>query len=437
MGTLNLDTLDTYKDSCLKLMNHEFKGLNVADIIALEEGYNAYPALANLQPPKQLTLLEDAIIDSTVGTAKKAILNGQILWEHTAAGEGTRLNLGPKFFLHPHSESVLAALAEIDSDSTSKEGETVNPQTLLPLTLGQRHLWQKVFEITNLAQEAGLDPNLVLSRQKMLLIVAEDTYEAVRADLIKQNFFGLKAENCLLMVQSPFRGLSKVGPNWAFDRETPLRLHNHGQMGMQKTMDKQIFHLMENGQVRHLSRVQFFETLDLVLDLVSYNIEDLGYLTKALDFVTIGLAIQLGQKGYGMTMEIVPNNPHNPVKGGLCAHDPSLARDVVIESFRLKGLEPKDIGYLNKNFNHYPNPGSLFRKLNREGLFMPLSVKDGAVYFQPVQGDLNFLTECAFITRKKPETLCSWKLRQDIPAAFLSMAAQDRQPGFAQMAKKI
>jgi hypothetical protein len=433
---MNLESLETYAESCRALARERFAGLDAAGVLALEDDYNAYPALSSLAPPRSLTTLEEGLGGGTEEKAKKAILEGFILWMHTAAGEASRLKLGPKYLIHPHDETFKQSHCRPETAPGGEGGAPPDPAGLLPLRLGPRHLWQLVFEIKALAEEAGLAPRAVLARQKMLLVVNERIRGVVCDHLAKQEFLGLAPENFLMMVQPSFHGLRPQNGLWNFDVSAAPRLHNHGQMVMQMTMDDQIFHLDAGGRVHGLSRAQFFSRLDAVLDLVSYNIEDLGYLTRALDFASLGLALELGEQGYGMTMEIVPNNPDHPVKGGLCAYDPGLGRDVVIESFRLRGLAPRQIAFLNKNFNHYPNPGRLFRQLRREGLFMPVSVKEGALYFQPAQGDLNFLTKTAFLTRRSPAPLSSWKSPEDTPAALAAMARQDRQPGFADFTRR-
>lgn len=441
---LDLTSLESYAESCRRLAERDFGGLSPARVAEMSEDYNAYPGLESLGEPRGLICLEERLDDSLLDRARQAVLEGRIFWEHTAAGEATRLKLGPKYLIHPHrvplvrghlADSLLEpahAAGDDAADWARFEGRLLNPQRLMPLPLGARHLWQWVFEISRLAEEAGLKPSAVLARQQILLIVGEQT----RAEIVRRvqaaDFLGLPPENFLFMVQATFPGLRPGPEGWRFDPETPGRLHNHGQMAMQKTMEGQIFHLDREGGEHRLSRDEYFQRLAGVDDMVSYNIEDLDYLTRALDFETIGLALSLADEGYGMTMEIVANNPEHPVKGGLCAYDPALGRDVVIESFRLRGLAPADIKFLNKNFNHYPQPALLFERLNREGLFMPVKVEDEAVYFQPVQGDLNFLTRTAFITRRRPRPLRSWKSAEDSPAALTAMAQQDAQPGFAE-----
>jgi len=199
---------------------------------------------------------------------------------------------------------------------------------------------------------------------------------------------------------------------------------------MQMTMDGQVFHLDRAGRESHLSRADFFSLLSRAESLVTYSIEDLGYLTWAIDFETLGLALDSGEKGYRMVMEIVPNHPDRPVKGALLAYDPALGRDVMIESLRLRGRPPEEISHLNKNFNHYPRPAEVFRRLEKAGLFLPVAVKEDGLYFQPVRGDMNFLVPTAFFTRRQAAPLSGWKTAADTPAALAALKRQNAQPGF-------
>ena len=447
---LDLTSLASYAESCRAIANRDFAGLSPDEVGLLAEDYNAYPGLDRLTPPHSMIALEDRLTEAHRDRARRAVLDGLIFWEHTAAGEATRLKLGPKYLIHPHrlplspdylasgpAEPDRAGDDERSGAPGSSGSRPVNHMDLMPLTLGARHMWQWVFEINRLAEEAGLDPRQVLARQRALLIVGEQTRADIFRHIVQAGFMGLKPENFLMMVQPAFHGLTPGPEGWRFDPSAPSKLHNHGQMAMQKTMDRQILRLDAEGREHPLSRAEFFALLGEAADLVSYNIEDLGYLTRALDFDTIGLALDLSDEGYGMTMEIVANNPERPIKGGTCAHDPALGRDVVIESFRLRGLEPRQISHLNKNFNHFPRPALIFQKLHEQGLFMPVNVSEGGLYFQPVQGDLNFLAKTAFITRRVSAPIRSWKIPQDTPAAVEAMRQQDDQPGFAEFVRPL
>jgi hypothetical protein len=429
MTFFNLENPETYTESCLRLARSFLADFDTPAQVALAaERLNAYPNLDVLQAPKSVRILEDSEGLSELG--RRAVLEGHIFWEHPIAGEATRLGLGRKFFLTP---AVLARQGA--SLGCLPVGAYVN---LLPINLGFRHLLELLLEIKNLAEQSGLDPKVVLSRQKMLIIsTGDDTVDLERL-IVKTLSSILPQENLLFMVQSVFHGLNRIpGGDWFFDPASPRRLHNHGQMVMQKTMDRQIYYLDLSGQRVFLDRSSFFSLLNDFEDLISYNIEDLDFLNRALDVEALGLAVRLGRSGYGMIMEITPNNPDRPIKGGMCACDPVLGRDVVVESFRLGEMPPRDIKFINKNFNHYFRPARVLELLREKGLFMPVLVDDDRVYFQPVQGDLNFLTKTAFFARRRAQPLNSLKSSVDIPAALAAMGTQDGRSGFRQIVEKV
>ena len=395
------------------------------EVAEAEARLNAYPGLERLRPPESVRVLEE--ISGLEELGRRAVLDGRILWEHAAAGEATRLGLGSKFSLLP------ADLARVGAELLAGSDCGVP----LPVSLGLRRLLQSVYEIRRLADESGLDRALVMARQTVLLIVGEDNFETAGIDAIKILSRLLPLKNLWLMGQKAYHGLHRPedGP-WAPDPSSPKRLHNHGQMAMQKAMEGQIARLDASGGLSFFSRKDLSAILDEFEDLASFNIEDLDFLGRAIDLETAGLAARLGRSGYDMVMEITPNNPKRPVKGGMCAFDPALGRDVMIESFRLIDVAPKDILFLNKNFNHYPRPGRILAKLREAGLFMPVKVMDGRVHFQPVQGDLNFLARPAFFTRKEGRALNALKTPADIPAALEAMRRQDAQKGFKDLVEE-
>ncbi len=410
MKAADFHSLAAYGDFCQRRANEDFAGLSAAQVAAAADAYNAYPNLASLEPPRSLKIIEDLEPERFRAQALATVLAGGVFWEHTAAGEATRLGLGPKFLIEPWR----------------LEGA----EDLSPLSLGLRHLGQWAFELARLAEAAGEEPAAVLKRQKLLLIVSEGAASEISSQIIRSSFFGLKPENFYFMAQASFFGLRPSAQGlWAFDPTTPKRLHNHGQMLMQKSMDGQIFQLAAK-KASYLSGRDYLELLSAADLLVSYNIEDLNYLAQALELEYLGLALELGRQGYGMSMEIMANNPQRPIKGGLCAHDPVLGRDVVVESFRLRDFPLERIKFLNKNFNHYPQPAYALKALKREGLFMPVKVEDEALYFQPVQGDLNFLVKTAYLSRRQPAVISAWKSPADTPAALEACRRQDAQPGF-------
>ena len=234
------------------------------------------------------------------------------------------------------------------------------------------------------------------------------------------------------MIQKNFHGINLRNGQFFYDHQSPQRLHNHGQMAMQQTMHRQLFTLV-GARTRNrefLSKDSVAHWLQGFADKISYNIEDLDYLTGSLDFDGLGLALALGDQGYRMVVEVVANNSLNPQKGGMLAWDQELNRDVMIESFQLGDMENKDIQYLNRNFNHFLKPWVSWSRVGEMGLPMPIAVKKGYLYFQPVQGDINFLVETAFFRRSEMRPIRNLKTPARLPLAINCMFAQDNQPGF-------
>jgi len=442
-------TIETYRKSCLRICAARLSGCDSPTAVAAaEDELNAYPNREALEEPRGvITLDPEALSQEQRRRAVDCLLEGRFLAEHAAAGEATRLKLGTKYLISPPRvldlETCLRLLVEEENREVGRaefleKSQGAEPGGLLDLSLGQRHMLQMSFDLTRLSLENGRDPAGVLARQWMLVILNERTAEEILADFRDCRFFGFRAEQVLFMVQRSFEGINMRDGRFFFDPQAPRRLHNHGQMAMQQTAEKQIFRLAEGRGLdrRPLDREEVLAVLEEADDKLSYNIEDLPYLTGAIDLEALALALELGRRGFRMVMEIVANNPLKPQKGGLAAWDPALGRNVMIESFQLLDLPNEDIRFLNRNFNHYPKPGAAFEALSR-GLPMPLAVKGGFIYFQPVQGDLNFQLQTAFVQRRVLKPISNWKSAATTPAALAAMAAQDRQDGFRDFAQDL
>ena len=415
-----------YISSCLALAQERLGHFSsMAEIAAYERQINRYPRLELLETPRRVLVLEDGDGAERLAKAKAAVLRGEVLFEHAAAGEGTRLMLGPKYFLNLAREFSVERLAHLLSQESGElvtpemaaAGLECPPQELLPLTLGARHMLQLAFDLANLARELGESPREVLLRQHLLIIISGEMLSHLEKDFYQWHFFGFDPSQVYFMVQESFHGLSLKDGKFFYDRQSPRRLHNHGQMVMQQTLEHQLFSLAGDHprERTFYSREAVGDWLQRFSDKISYNIEDLDYLTASLDFAGLGLALELGQQGYNMVMEVVANNPLKPQKGGMLAWDPHLSRDVMVESFQLGDIANEEIHYLNRNFNHYPQPLSSWRRLGESRLPMPIAVKDGFLYFQPVQGDINFLVQTAFFRRRELRPIRSLKSPASLP----------------------
>jgi hypothetical protein len=425
---LELDSLDSYLASCLALVQERLpQARAIENAMEAEAELNRYPRLDSLQEPRDIFVADELSLDAGDIAAAEALLSGRVLLEHACAGEATRLGLGTKYLIDPRRD-----LVGLTWESLLAQGPnfSVTPAELKPLSLGRRHMLQLAWDLWRLAEERGRDPVQALARQRLQIIVNERGAEDILADFRQAKFYGFDPAGVMFMVQRAFPGLIPGEQGWRVDPESPRRLHNHGQMLLQTAMDCQLFRLDRYGHRLPVAWHDYAEFLAGLDDKISFNIEDLDYLAQSLDLTTLAAALKLGGQGVRMVIEVVTNNPLNPIKGGACYFDPVLARNVMIESFQLTDIGPADIRYLNKNVNHYPRPLAAMATLRERGISMPVAVKGRHLYLQPVQGDLNFLLPTAFLHRKELTPIRAWKEAAHTPAALSAMAAQDARPGF-------
>lgn len=431
---LDLSDFTAYINSCLELAAERLQGFrNLEEVAEDEDELNAYPRLEGLGEPRDIFVIdEESISARDMERAARALLDGEVLLEHACAGEATRLGLGTKYLLNPR----LDLTGETMLNLTGQESWPVDPRELTSMNLGRRHMLQLAWDLGNLAQDFGRDPDKTLKNQHLLVVVNETSVISVEMDFMEAGYYGFDPAKVLFMVQKSFHGLDLGLQGWFYDNSSPRRLHNHGQMLMQSTMDGQVYR-NEHGNRDRLAWIAFRGLLEGFEDKISFNIEDLDYLSHSLDLTGLAAALKLGGQGARMVMEVVTNHPETPQKGGACFWDQELGRNVMIESFQLQGLDPAEIVYLNKNINHYPQPSQALSTVHEQGLSMPLAVKEGYLYFQPVQGDLNFLLPTAYLRRKELRPIHSWKSGANTIAALEAMAQQEKRPGFLKWASEL
>ncbi len=462
--TIQVNSLEEYKKSTIEFLHKKlynyfgeeiFKNLSLEKINEQLPIINTYKNKLHLEPldKSQVEILDDEKID--ISEAQQCVLNGEFFWEHACAGEATRLGLGTKYLLNCHNftkEYILDLISKEINVSNLKNPEQlfndiqknlIDPSEILPLSLGVRHILQMRYDIEKLANQFNQDPNKILEKQKMLIILNKKTASEIIFEFKEHNFFGFKEENVYFMVQEDFHGIQLINGSFQYDEsdDKNKRLHNHGQMVMQKMHNHNIFHYINNAKVP-ISQQEYLDLLRECKDMISYNIEDIAYLTNSIDFPSLAKALELGSQGYNMIMEIVGQNPIRPQVGGAAFFDPILNKNVMVESHMLGKINPEDITFLNKNFNHFPNPHQSMEKLKEQSLQMPIRIKSAAnnqpyFYFEPVQGDMNFLVKTAFIMRKEIKPIQNWKSPLTTPPTLLAMKAQDEQPKFKELAASL
>ncbi|MFA5871284.1 MAG: hypothetical protein WC858_01040 [Parcubacteria group bacterium] len=482
---IHLDSFEEYRISVLRyiewMLNRHYKNIKKAtlkDIERDQEKINTYENFEQLEPINEKDII--VLDEDKIGTAsaEKAILEGKFLWEHTAAGEATRLGLGTKYLLDLSKFSLGDVVSHIRQEALqelkkkgyktkelAKERKKINqeinaksvlniagghPEKLLGISLGNRHMLQMAFDVAQIAKRNRKDPKKVLAKQTAIIVLNEQTAEEILDKFRKYNFFGLDPKKVLFMIQRSFHGIYIKEGSLYYDQTTEKnkRLHNHGQMMMQKAHDNVFFRVdkKNSGKREFVSNIEFERILAAHDDLLSYNVEDLGYLTCAVDLPSLALALELGRKGFNMVMEIVAQNPIKPQKGGACFFDKKIRRVVMVESNQLKNIKNEEIKHLNKNFNHYPNPVESYRKIKERGLPISFEIKStfsqsgdlqDYIYACPVQGDTNFLVKTAYIIRKNLKPIYNWKSPATTPIAIKAMFEQDAQVGFAQFVNKM
>jgi hypothetical protein len=472
---LELSSLDSYKKSVIEVLESELKAffgdlkrISADDVRKNVVEINKYPRISSLRNPRhgEIAVVEEYHAQK----AEKAVLAGKFFCEHTAAGEATRLGLGTKYLLDLSKFSVNGIrelmLEEYLEDEMKRgvqreEAERIGaenfsaerllemmqgkPSDIAPLSLGTRHMMQMNYDVTRLAKKHGKSESEVLSRQSMLVVLNEETADTILKEFEKYNYFGFRPKNVYFMIQSGFYGIGIENGKLFFDENSAKRLHNHGQMMMQKCHDKSIF-CVEKGEKEFLSYAQYSKMLTGMEDLLSYNIEDIGYLTDSIDFASLGFALELGAQGYEMVMEVVAQNQYKPQKGGACLYDEVLKRIVMVETNRLGDIDYKKISHLNKNFNHYPHPDKSLEALKREGIDMPFDVKESKdqdgnaklyIYPCPIQGDLNFKVKSAYVMRSKLKPISNLKSPATMPPTVCAMRLQDEQEGFLELSDQV
>jgi hypothetical protein len=482
---IHLDTFEEYRISVLRYIEwmlgkhyKDPKKITIVDIKKDQSDINCYENYDFLEPidEKKIVTLDDDKMSSVL--AEKAILDGKFLWEHTAAGEATRLGFGTKYLLNLNQFSLEKIVFHMRQEAytelkkkgvigkeLTREKRRVNkeitqksvlevagddPKKLMNISLGNRHMIQMAFDVYQIAKRNKKDPQKIIAKQTAFVVLNEQTAEEILEEFKRFNFFGLNPKNIYFMIQRSFHGIYIKEGNLYYDRTTERnkRLHNHGQMLMQKVHDNVIFRVDPKNTSKRdfISNTEYENILAFHDDLLSYNVEDLGYLTCSVDLPSLTLALELGKKGYNMVMEIVGQNPIKPQKGGACFFDKKLNQVVMVESNQLKNIKNEEIRHLNKNFNHYPNPAACYRILKKRGLPICFEVKSAFnqsgdhqeyIYACPVQGDTNFLVKTAYVMRKNLKSIYSWKSPATTPLAIKAMFEQERQEGFGEFVKKI
>jgi hypothetical protein len=431
------------------------KTLSMDRIRKNQTALRAYPGLEQCDPKavgaRIHKITEGSVTKDELKEAERVKLAGEEIVEDAAAGEATRLGLGTKYLLTPQRIAEALTLHNLRNPGTIIP-IPVSPQSLAPISLGVRHKLQLVYDLTQMASSPqfgpALNPKEVLKSQFTLTVLNEETELSILRETARLNHFGLRPEQTLFVVQEKGLGMTISEGEVLFDPQSEWRLWNHGDMKLQQTLEGKIFWVRTKSMSGELERVfikpeEYEDYLSAMRNLISYPIEDIDYLTGSIDLHSLAVSLRLGKQGARMTMEAVAQQDP-PQKGGFFTFTPQKGEvvciesdcggDVVVES------DPRTLArieYLNKNFNSFPNPVEAFRALALLTNFLHLTVKGEWLYPQIPQGDQNFNLDTSVIMWDPVKPIRNFKTLSHGAPTLLAMQAQDRQPGFFDMAKGI
>ena len=391
-------------------------------------------------------------ISINVDASIQAILSGEIVMEHTAAGEASRLGIGTKYCLTPlgiisaiknnpvlaafHSDNDAIKLNTLTEDQKKQTIEIANK--LHPYSIGTRKMAKVSLAIAELAKEYGHNPYKILAKQTQIIILNESTAPDILNEFKQYGFFGFNPENIIFMIQKSMEGYKLQDESVQIDFLSEKMLHNHGAMRMQQVMDNQLFRLLPTGERAYLSFESMMKLFQSKKLMISNNIEDLDQLeVNAMDIASIALGLEYGKEGYEMIMTSVGQKTP-PQKGGFFAFIPGhglacFESDQHPGLFANSPLALEKIKFLNKNVNMFPNPSQMFATLKQEDLPIHATVKGGkhkAIYPQTPQGDLNFILKTQVIIEKVVSKIRNLKSQADLLDTVLSMKSQEKDDNF-------
>jgi hypothetical protein len=467
MGTTARTTMRTrsaYQQRVLTLTQKELErhfGKKAMRALAMDKvrqdqtALRAYPGLEQCDPKAVggyvHKITEGSVTERELREAESVKLAGEEIVEDAAAGEATRLGLGTKYLLTPQRITEALTLHNLRNPKQTIP-IPVSPQALAPISIGVRHKLQSIYDLTQLASSPqfspALNPKEVLKSQFSLTVLNEDTELAILRETARLNHFGLIPEQTLFAVQEKGLGMNINEGNVLFDPQSEWRLWNHGDMKIQQILEGKIFWVRTNSATGELERIfikpeDYEDILSSKRNLISYPIEDIDYLTRSIDLHSLAVTLRLGEQGARMTMEAVAQQVP-PQKGGFFTFDPQKGKVVCIESDSggdvVVESDPKTLArieYLNKNFNSFPNPVEAFRALASLTSFLHLTVKGEWIYPQIPQGDQNFNLDTSVLMWDPVKPIRNFKTLSHGAPTLLAMEAQDKQPGFMDLAKEL
>lgn len=429
-----------------------------------------------------------AVDPRSIEMAQQLLLAGRVLGEGAFAGDASRIKKAPdsnpsaRYVMH-ESKIFIGAQQLIDQAIEAKlidkvDADKRDASAYMPYGLGSLHLYKAAFEVYSLALSKGKTPEEareILRNQVRVIVLPEAYADEAIAEVAKNNYYGFNPENMFFMIQAKLPGLNiNESGEVVVDKSAPKRIWNHGAMKGQYAVSGEVFRafVAESGGVNRkpISDKELDSILERMYDTVSYSIEDMSLIEtgQVSDLTMIGLAYahKLSSNAQFL-MEVVAQNMRDPQKGGFVAFDPEAAEALMLETsmagslidLSMTGEELKaqlrKIEYLNRNFNHTMDVAGVVKRIRDmlnmaiEGTLsgMPLEqrilgfphpeLKDGYLYPQPPQGDLNMALRKVLAAKNPLPQISGLKVQSNIPSALTALYIGSRQNGLSQFIEDV
>jgi len=358
---------------------------------------NAYPSEGVELATENIRSLDQFLGDQQAyqqyrSRAQEAVINGQYVPQFIFAGAATRLKRGAMYPLN---------IWDIVRDTgVLQEGDAQ-----YNFGMGPRQIMAFAMAVRRMAEEAKVDAETVMGRQKIVMNVNAEVEDLVIQDFVNNNFYGFNPSNVYFIVQPGFQGYKFENGQVVLDAESSALPYGHGYNAMQLKEAGAAYKLTREGQKQAV-------TTDVLSNLgqedlvVNHRINDLTRFTMegVLDIDKVAFALAMFDQGYNYVSELV-ENPNNQKGGNAVRRGDKV---FLLETSNVKG-SPALTSLINQA-GEQGAPYHAFRNIARVGdlsnilqndIPYNLRFKEGSLYLEAVTGDLTQMndTRTVFFTR--------------------------------------
>lgn len=410
--------------------------LEIADVL------NVYDFFTSLEYP---TYREKAL---------RAVIEGNYAIEMFFAGAATRLRSSLEEVLGKDLADKLAGpMYFVDIWKIAEAlGYEVPEHAIRGIGMGPRQLIQLNVKLKWLAQEAGVEPQEVLDRQKIILHINSEIENRVREDLIRHNFYGFNPQNVIILVQPVLEGYTIEENNQIVVVEGSRRYpYGHGYAFEQIAKKAQGYRIDKANESHYLSEsVIGFLRREGVQILVIGRINDLTkFSSQIIDLDKLAFGLKLIDDGYNIVTEIVYNPQAQ--KGGIFLKDKQTGKQFFLENLSLQTdmlqtrLDELRFEVRSQGIPSLPNSvtRTIFNledleKILSAPLPVNLRIRDkGYIYPELLWGDVTHLGSANTVgIMKGEEFIQDFKELKDLGLAIEYLSAQDENEDFRRVAER-